>query len=113
MLRKIEIVLPIDETDKLNEILENYEVLDKYKISFLEDQALYLITLNVENSGPLLDELEKKLAFSEGFRLNMLEVEATIPAVKEDEKDDEKVDETTVSDTDEEDKEEKIIPLKV
>lgn len=81
MLRKIEIVLPIDEIDKLNEILENYEVLDKYKISFLEDKALYLITLNVENSGPLLDELEKKLAFAEGFRLNMLEVEATIPAV--------------------------------
>ena len=89
MLRKIEIVLPVDETDKLNEILENYEVLDRYKISLLEDQALYLITLNVENSGPLLDELEKKLAFAEGFRLNMLEVEATIPAVKLEEENDE------------------------
>ena len=86
MLRKIEIVLPIDETDKLNEILKNYEVLDKYKISFLEDKALYLITLNVENSGPLLDELEKKLAFAEGFRLNIMEVEATIPAIKLEEK---------------------------
>jgi len=107
MLRKIEIVLPIDETDKLNEILENYEVLDKYKISFLEDKALYLITLNVENSGPLLDELEKKLAFAEGFRLNMLEVEATIPAVElgeEDEKEESKEDNTEIT-TDESTKE--------
>ena len=107
MLRKIEIVLPIDETDSLNEILENYEVLDKYKISFLEDKALYLITLNVENSGPLLDELEKKLAFAEGFRLNMMEVEATIPAVKMEEDKDEKEDEAISSDTDEDVPEEK------
>ncbi|MGM0414164.1 MAG: TIGR00341 family protein [Bacillota bacterium] len=112
MLRKIEIVLPIDETDKLSEILEDYEVLDKYKISFLEDKALYLITLNVENSGPLLDELEKKLAFAEGFRLNMLEVEATIPAVEleedeEEEKEEEKETETGISadDATEEDQE--------
>ena len=107
MLRKIEIVLPIDETDKLNEILKNYEVLDKYKISFLEDKALYLITLNVENSGPLLDELEKKLAFAEGFRLNMMEVEATIPAVKMEEDKDEEEDEAISSDTGEDDPEEK------
>ena len=98
MLRKIEIVLPVDETDKLNEILENYEVLDRYKISLLEDQALYLITLNVENSGPLLDELEKKLAFAEGFRLNMLEVEATIPAVKLEEENDEDEEAKTITD---------------
>jgi len=98
MLRKIEIVLPVDETDKLNEILENYEVLDRYIISLLEDQALYLITLNVENSGPLLDELEKKLAFAEGFRLNMLEVEATIPAVKLEEENDEDEETKTITD---------------
>ncbi|MFW5994418.1 MAG: TIGR00341 family protein [Halanaerobiaceae bacterium] len=112
MLRKIEIVLPIDETDKLSKILENYEVLDKYKISLLEDKALYLITLNVENSGPLLDELEKKLAFAEGFRLNMLEVEATIPAVEleedsenENEEDKDEDVETAPSDTSELEKE--------
>ena len=102
MLRKIEIVLPRDETDKLNEILENYEVLDRYKISLLEDQALYLITLNVENSGPLLDELEKKLAFAEGFRLNMLEVEATIPAAKQKEENDEEDEIETITDVDSE-----------
>ncbi|MBF8435818.1 TIGR00341 family protein [Halanaerobiaceae bacterium Z-7014] len=102
MLRKIEIVLPVDETDKLNEILENYEVLDRYKISLLEDQALYLITLNVENSGPLLDELEKKLAFAEGFRLNMLEVEATIPAAKQKEENDEEDEIETITDVDSE-----------
>ena len=109
MLRKIEIVLPRDETDKLNEILENYEVLDRYKISLLEDQALYLITLNVENSGPLLDELEKKLAFAEGFRLNMLEVEATIPAAKQKEENDEedKIETITDVDSEKEQKEEK------
>ena len=106
MLRKIEIVLPIDETDKLSEILEDYEVLDKYKISFLEDKALYLITLNVENSGPLLDELEKKLAFAEGFRLNMLEVEATIPAVEieDDEEQNDEQDDVITSDPAEEEK---------
>ncbi|MFN2363136.1 MAG: TIGR00341 family protein [Halarsenatibacteraceae bacterium] len=109
MLRKIEIVLPIDETDKLTEILENYDVLDKYKISFLEDKALYLITLNVENSGPLLDELEKKLSFAEGFRLNMLEVEDTLPAVELGEENEEREGddtETAANDSTEEEQEE-------
>ncbi len=94
MLRKIEIVIPITEDEKLQEILMDYKILDQYRVSLLEDRYLYLITLKVEDSGPLLDQMEKKLAFAEGFRLNLLAVEATLPEP-----------ETTESDGDEEEKE--------
>ncbi|MGM0420416.1 MAG: TIGR00341 family protein [Bacillota bacterium] len=104
MLRKIEIVLPTDSTDRLTEILDDYEVLDKHHISLLKDKSLYLLTLNVEKSGPLLDELEKTFSNVENFRLNMFEVEATLPAVKKEEKEEEE--ETTPSETRTEDEQE-------
>ena len=93
MLRKIEIVIPVSQDDKLQDILADYHVLDKYRVSILEDRYLYLITLKVSDSGPLLDEMEKNLAAAEGFRLNLLEVEATLPVPEEEEKEKEEEEE--------------------
>ena len=112
MLRKIEIVLPVSQDDELQDILADYQVLDKYRVSILEDRYLYLITVKVSDSGPLLDEMEKKLSAAEGFRLNLLEVEATLP-VPEEVKDEEKNEEVSSEDTKEESKAEENSRLSI
>jgi len=99
VLRKIEIVLPVSQDDELQNILADYQVLDKYRVSILEDRYLYLITVKVSDSGPLLDEMEKKLTAAEGFRLNLLEVEATLPVPEEEEEDEEVSSEDTEEDS--------------
>ncbi|SDL50571.1 TIGR00341 family protein [Halarsenatibacter silvermanii] len=86
MLRKVEIVVPLDKEERLKNILESFELVDKLQVSLWEDKALYLITLPAEDSGPLLDEIEQNLASASGFRLNVIKVEATLPEIEEEER---------------------------
>ncbi len=81
MLRKVEIVVPLKREENLKKILAEFEVVDKLQVSLWEDKALYLLTLRGKDSGPLLDEIEQEFASCEGFRLNLLEVEATLPSL--------------------------------
>ncbi len=82
MLRKVEIVVPLKREEDLKSILEGFEVVDKLQVSLWEDKALYLLTLKGKDSGPLLDEIEQKFANCDDFRLNLLEVEATLPPLE-------------------------------
>ncbi len=86
MLRKVEIVVPLDKEERLKNILESFELVDKLQVSLWEDKALYLLTLSAEDSGPLLDEIEQNLASASGFRLNVVKVEATLPEIEEEKK---------------------------
>lgn len=81
MLRKVEIVVPLKREENLKKILEGFEVVDKLQVSLWEDKALYLLTLRGKDSGPLLDEIEQEFSTCDGFRLNLLEVEATLPSL--------------------------------
>ncbi len=90
MLRKVEIVISLEHEDELKEILDEFELVDKLQVSLWEDKALYLVTLRGTDSGPLLDEIEQKLGSASELRLNLLEVEATIPPIEELEEEKEK-----------------------
>jgi len=90
MLRKVEIVISLEHEDELKEILDEFELIDKLQVSLWEDKALYLVTLRGTDSGPLLDEIEQKLSSASELRLNLLEVEATIPPIEKLEEEKEK-----------------------
>ena len=83
MLRKLEVVVPVDREEDLVDILNEYELVDKLQVSLWEDKALYLITLRGKDSGSLLDEIEASLAGEKDFRLNVQAVEATLPPLEE------------------------------
>ena len=80
-LRLIEIFLPVDEKDRVREALKDYKVLGTWQQELSEDKILIKLLLPAEETGAVLDLLEKhfSLVKAEGFRIILLPVEASIP----------------------------------
>jgi uncharacterized hydrophobic protein (TIGR00341 family) len=80
-LRLIEIFLPSEEKHRLKEVLGDSQVLGSWQQKLSEGKILTRILVPSEETGPLLDLLEKhfSLVEAENFRIILLPVEASIP----------------------------------
>jgi uncharacterized hydrophobic protein (TIGR00341 family) len=78
-LRLIEIYLPANEKDRAEQILKDHQVLGTWHAGLMEDQILIRLLLPTEQTGEILDLMEKHFTTVEGFRILLLPVEASIP----------------------------------
>ncbi|MGB2804788.1 MAG: TIGR00341 family protein [Candidatus Zixiibacteriota bacterium] len=86
-LRLIEVFLPAEERNRLQEILKDYDILGSWQEGSSEGKLLAKLLLPTEKTGEVLDLLEKHFTTVEGFRIVLLPVEASIPREQaEDEK---------------------------
>lgn len=79
MLREIEILMDSQEVSQIEPLLDDFEIIDNNKIQLPEDKILWKIIVTAEESSGILDLLEKKLSFKSGFRLNVKQIEASLP----------------------------------
>lgn len=93
-LRKIEIVIPDDKEGSCKELLDDESIVHYWQD--YSDQSGYILNVLVDavNAESFLDQAEKKFKNSEGFRLVMVTVDATLPRIEkeEEEEDDNKGD---------------------
>ncbi len=85
-LRLIQVFLPKTEKDQVQEILKDHKVLGIWQEGVSENQVLVRILLFAEDTETVLDILEKYFSTSEGFRIILLPVEASIPRPEPEEK---------------------------
>ncbi len=80
-LRLIEIFLPVDEKDRIQELLKDHKILGSWQEGLSEGKILIKLLLPVEETGAVLDLLEKHFSLlqTEDFRIILLPVEASIP----------------------------------
>ncbi len=84
-LRLIEVFLPKDQKDRVQELLKDHKVLGSWQEGLSEDKILMKLLLPAEETGAVLDLLEKRFSSVEGFRIILLPVEASIPRPQEEE----------------------------
>jgi uncharacterized hydrophobic protein (TIGR00341 family) len=80
-LRLIEIFLPVDEKDRIQELLKDHKILGSWQEGLSEGKILIKLLLPAEETGAVLDLLEKHFSLlqTEDFRIILLPVEASIP----------------------------------
>ena len=78
-LRLIEIYLPANEKNRAEQILKDHQMLGIWQEGLMEDQILIRLLLPTEETGAILDLMEKHFTTVEGFRILLLPVEASIP----------------------------------
>jgi uncharacterized hydrophobic protein (TIGR00341 family) len=78
-LRLIEIYLPASEKDRAEQILKDHQTLGTWQAGLRDNQILIRLLLPTEETGAILDLMEKHFATVEGFRIVLLPVEASIP----------------------------------
>jgi len=91
-LRLIEIMLAEEYRTELEELLKEQDVLDVYQSKVEENRLHQKILVPTEKSGAVMDLLEKRFSHTEGFRIILLPVEASIPRLKSEEKQESKSD---------------------
>ena len=87
-LRMIEMTLSENYRDDLKRILEGYDYLDLWQET-TDDRRIHItFVLPTEKTEEILDVLEKRFSITEGFRIILIPVEASIPRleIKEKEK---------------------------
>jgi uncharacterized hydrophobic protein (TIGR00341 family) len=84
-LRLIEVFLPADEKNRVQEILKDQKTLGSWQEKLSEGKISMKLLLPTEQTGTVLDLLEKHFASLEGFRTILLPVEASIPRPQEQE----------------------------
>lgn len=78
-LRLIELILPEKRSGELQELIEDWKPLGVWHQALQEDKILVRILLSTEETEATLDILEKQFSTSEGFRLMLIPVEASLP----------------------------------
>ncbi|MHC4971669.1 MAG: TIGR00341 family protein [Planctomycetota bacterium] len=78
-LRLIELTLADSVADRLSDALVGVDVLEQWREPTLESRVLVRILVRTEKSESVLDALERQFTGTEGFRVILLPVEATIP----------------------------------
>ncbi|MEJ2697866.1 MAG: TIGR00341 family protein, partial [Candidatus Sulfobium sp.] len=78
-LRLIELVLPERRCGELQELIKDWKSLGIWHQELSDDKVLVRVLLSMEETEATLDILEKQFSTSEGFRVMLMPVEATIP----------------------------------
>lgn len=78
-LRLIELVLPTESEEALDELLDPQPTLGFWKDRVSDDLTLSRILVPVEDSERVLDLLEHRFSRVEGFKVILLQVQASLP----------------------------------
>jgi len=78
-LRLIEVFLPVEERDRIQDTLKDHKILGSWQEGLSEGKILIKLLLPAEETGAVLDLLEKRFSSVDGFRIILLPVEASIP----------------------------------
>ena len=110
-LRKIEIIVPDEKESSCKELLDDDTVIHYWQDHSDQSGHILKVLVDAVDTEKFLDEAEKKFNNSEGFRLVMVTVDATLPRI---EKEEEEEDESSgTSDSDEEEEEDEIKNIRV
>ena len=83
MLREIDIFMNQQEVSRIEEMVNEFDVIDSLKIPLTEERVYWKIIVTAEESSGILDLLEQKLSFKSDFRLNVVQLEASLPREEE------------------------------
>ncbi|QDT12707.1 TIGR00341 family protein [Stieleria marina] len=78
-LRLLEMVIPHDATASVGDLPSVNKVIERWDDQLNDKQSLVRMLVNAVDSEALLDDLENRFSDVNGFRLILLNVEATIP----------------------------------
>jgi uncharacterized hydrophobic protein (TIGR00341 family) len=81
--RLIEMVIPADSKNIVVDLLKEHPVKNVWYDRLSDNQMLVRILLSAEETGAVLDALQKSLKHVDGFRIMLLPVEASIPRPEE------------------------------
>jgi uncharacterized hydrophobic protein (TIGR00341 family) len=84
-LRIAHIYLPKDSTGLLEDLGEKFNIIEHYEIEEKDRKEIKLL-LDAEMTEPVLDFIENRYGFQEGFRVIVTAVEAVIPRLEVEEK---------------------------
>lgn len=79
MYRLIEVVIAKKDNEKIENILNNRNILDYWREESYQDKIIYKILTKTEYSQILIDRLQKNFSKDDRFRIVVLDVEATVP----------------------------------
>lgn len=84
-LRLTEIIVPQERASELSDLLEKYSKIDLWTDTIGNRQVLIRILIEAEQSEEILDVISRRFGAVDGFRLMLLDVEATLPRIEENE----------------------------
>ena len=84
--RIIEVIVPKDRGHTILDIMEGHDKLDMWEETLPNERTLFKILVKSEDSECIMDDFENNLTWTEGFRVILLPVEASLPREKEPEK---------------------------
>lgn len=87
-LRKIEIVVPDEKESSCKELLEDDSVIHYWRDHSDQSGHILKVLVDAVDTENFLDKAEKKFNNSEGFRLVMMTVDATLPRIQKEEDED-------------------------
>lgn len=102
-LRKIEIVIPDDKESSCRDLLDDESVIHYWRDHSEESGYILKVLVDAVNTEDFLDKADKQFNNSEGFRLVMVTVDATLPRIEKEEDEDEEDNDGEESDQEEED----------
>ena len=108
-LRKIEIVIPEDKESSCKDLLEDESVIHYWQDHSEQSGHILKVLVDAVNTENFLDKAEKEFNNSDGFRLVMVTVDATLPRIEKEEEEEE----DTAADTDGEEEDEEIKNIRV
>ena len=88
-LRKIEIVVPEERESSCQELLDDDSIIHYWKGHSESYGHILHVLVDAVDTEQFLDTAEKQFNNSEGFRLVMMTVDATLPRIENEEEDDE------------------------
>lgn len=78
--RLIIIILPEKkELDELKSIIHRYDVLNSWQVSSRENEIIYHVIIRRAKTESLINTLQKRFSYLDGFRINLLPIEASVP----------------------------------
>jgi len=81
-LRLLEMRVPTEDLEKVPALCEDFGFVDLWTSDTTEDMGLARILIDAANAEALSDRLVRELGSRTGFRIVLLPVEATVPAVE-------------------------------
>ena len=85
-LRLIEMVCNEERRAEIEEVVREFKPLEVWHDRLMDDQIMVQILLHAEKAEAVLDTLESRFSWTEGFRVLLLNVEAVLPQPKPPEK---------------------------
>lgn len=86
-LRLIEAVVPRGAREEVDELVENHPVIDGWREEVEKDRLRMAFLVDAESAEPLVDDLTGRFESTEGFRVLILPVQASVPRPEEPEED--------------------------